>query len=279
MIRLLLFAFIIGSALFVGLYDFSDDFASASIAIGGLKVILGILTGLWLLSLWLKDSSIVDIFWGIGFVVLAWYYRNQIGDNSYRTDVIVWLVTLWGLRLGLYLGYRNIGKGEDYRYATWRKESGSNWWWVSFLRVFVLQGVIMWVVASPILIALSSATLTWLDWLGGILWGIGLLFETIGDWQLMVFKKNPANQGKVMNKGLWGLTRHPNYFGDAVVWWGFFCFAASVGGWFYVFSPVLMTFLLMKVSGVAMLEKTLTQTKPQYAEYIKRVPAFFPKLW
>jgi steroid 5-alpha reductase family enzyme len=177
------------------------------------------------------------------------------------------------------LGYRNIGKGEDYRYATWRKESGSNWWWVSFLRVFVLQGVIMWVVASPILIALSSATLTWLDWLGGILWGIGLLFETIGDWQLMVFKKNPANQGKVMNKGLWGLTRHPNYFGDAVVWWGFFCFAASVGGWFYVFSPVLMTFLLMKVSGVAMLEKTLTQTKPQYAEYIKRVPAFFPKLW
>ena len=242
----------------------------------GIGVIIGILTLLWLLSVVIKDASIIDIFWGIGFVVLAWLYRYLLKNESDKSLIFCILVSIWGLRLGLYLASRNLGKGEDYRYQAWRKQYGDNFWWISYFRVFLLQGFLMWIIAAPLLIIQTTTELTWLDVLGIILWTIGFAFEAVGDWQLSNFKKNIDNKGKVLDTGLWKYTRHPNYFGDTVVWWGFFCFALSVGGWWTVFSPILMTFLLMKVSGVVMLEKTLVITKPQYKDYINRTSSFFP---
>jgi len=249
----------------------------------GLGVIMACLTALWVVSLLIKDASIIDIFWGAGFVVVAWFYRYQLQATDWRSLVFCGMVTIWGLRLTLHLAFRNLGHGEDYRYQTWRKEHGKNWWWVSYLRVFLLQGVILWIVSSPFMITLShpSESLQFLDYVGIALWIVGLGFEAIGDWQLQQFKKDATNKGKVMQTGLWGLTRHPNYFGDALLWWGFFLFACSSGteALWYVFSPLLMTFLLMRVSGVALLEQKLTATRPEYEAYKKRVPAFFPKFF
>lgn len=244
----------------------------------GIGAVMLALTLLWLVSIAIKDASIIDIFWGIGFVILAWLYRYLLKNDSDKSLLFCILVSIWGLRLGLYLAYRNLGKGEDYRYQVWRKQHGVNFWWISFFRVFLLQGFLMWIIAAPLLIAQTSTEWSWLDYVGIVLWSIGLAFEAIGDWQLAQFKQNPQNKGKVLNTGLWKYTRHPNYFGDALLWWGLFCFSLSTGGWWTIFSPVLMTFLLMRVSGVVMLEKTLVITKPQYQDYINRTSSFFPML-
>lgn len=247
----------------------------------GLVVIISCLTALWLLSVALKDSSIIDIFWGAGFVIVVWFYELSSGLSDARSLVFCSIVTIWGLRLSIHLAARNIGKGEDYRYKEWRKESGKNWWWVSFFRVFLLQGVLLWLISSLYAPALSSefSELQILDYVGIGIWVIGFIFEAVGDWQLTQFRKNTANKGKVLQTGLWSRTRHPNYFGDAMQWWGYFLFACTNEQYLYVFSPLLMTFLLMQVSGVTLLEKKLTETKPQYADYLKRVPAFFPRIF
>ncbi len=248
---------------------------------GGLVVIIGILSLLWLVSLVVKDASIIDAFWGLGFVVLAWFYHFQVTDNqNVRSLVLCILTTLWGVRLALHIGIRNHGKGEDYRYQAWRLEHGKNFWWISLFRVFLLQGFLLWIIAVPLLVGQISTenNLQLFDYLGIIIWIIGFLFEVFGDWQLVQFKKNPDNKGKLLNSGLWKYTRHPNYFGDAFLWWGYFCFTISVGGYWTIFSPILMTFLLMRVSGVALLEKKLVETKPQYKEYIEKTSAFFPMM-
>lgn len=250
------------------------------IYIGGLAVILIAMTGLWLLSLIIEDASIVDIFWGTGFVIVGWYYFSQADGFDTRKWLIMVLLTIWGLRLTLHLAKRNIGKGEDFRYQKWREQFGQRWWWLSYWRVFVLQGVIMWIVSLPVLgaqINSQPAQLTLLDGVAMIIWGIGFIFEAGGDWQLMRFKANPSNKGKVLDTGLWRYTRHPNYFGDAVQWWAFYLFSLAGGVALTIISPLIMTYLLMRVSGVAMLEKTLKDTKPQYAEYIRRTSAFFPR--
>jgi steroid 5-alpha reductase family enzyme len=245
----------------------------------GLILIISLLTVLWVISLILKDASIVDSFWGLGFVVLAWFYHFKITDNqNIRSLVLCGLTTLWGVRLALHIYTRNRGKGEDYRYQEMRKQHGKNFWWVSYLRVFILQGFLLWIIAVPLLIGQTDTknNLQLFDYLGIILWLIGFLFESIGDWQLVQFKKNPSNTGKVMDKGLWKYTRHPNYFGDALLWWGYFLFTFSMGGYWTIFSPIIMTFLLMKVSGVALLEQKLSETKPEYKEYTEKTSAFFP---
>lgn len=161
-----------------------------------------------------------------------------------------------------------------------RKRIGDRFALVSLFSVFGLQGVLMWVISLPLQFAQLSrepARLTWLDFLGAALWFIGLSFEAIGDFQLTMFRINPANKGKVMDRGLWAYTRHPNYFGDALLWWGFFVIALGTPrGWWTVISPVLMTTLLMKVSGVALLEKTLVKTRPEYRDYVQRTSAFVP---
>ena len=254
----------------------------ASVFVSGFGMIISCMFLLWLLSLAIKDASIVDIFWGMGFVLSAWYYalfalQSEMGIHQ---KILLALVTLWGLRLAIYLGIRNIGKAEDYRYANWRNEYGDKWWWVSFLRVFVLQGMVMWLIGAVLVPGLANdAALSVFDYVGIIFWLIGIFFEAVGDWQLMQFKNNRDNKGKVMDKGVWRYTRHPNYFGDAMVWWGFFFFAVSASqGICFILCPILMTTFLLKISGVAMLEKSLKKNKPGYDEYIRKTSAFVPML-
>lgn len=249
----------------------------------GLLAIMIYMTGIWLLSLQMKNAGIVDIFWGPGFALAAIVYGINTPDGfGTRKILTVLLVCAWGLRLGWHIGRRNLGHDEDYRYQEWRKASGDSWWWRSYFKVFALQGVLMWIISTPLMVAqysLTPATLTVWDLLGVIVWGIGFTFEAVGDWQLTQFKADPANKGKVMRTGLWRYTRHPNYFGDATLWWGYFLIALSVpNGFITIFSPIIMTFMLMRVSGVALLEQNLKKTKPEYAEYVASTNAFFPGL-
>ena len=241
---------------------------------------LAMMLVLWLVSLAIKNASIVDIFWGAGFASIAIITFALTDGYHPRKLLITVLAVIWGLRLAIHIGWRNHGKGEDFRYQAMRKRIGDRFALVSLFTVFGLQGVLMWLISLPLQFAQISrepARLTWLDFLGAALWLIGLSFEAIGDFQLTMFRINPANKGKVMDRGLWAYTRHPNYFGDALLWWGFFLIAlATPRGWWTVISPVLMTTLLMKVSGVALLEKTLVKTRPEYRDYVRRTSAFVP---
>lgn len=195
-----------------------------------------------------------------------------------RKLLISTLVTVWGLRLTLHILLRNKGKPEDFRYQKWREENGSSWWWRSFFKVFLLQGILLWIISAPLLLAhagIKPQYLTALDWLGVILWVIGFYFEAVGDLQLKRFLARPENKGKIMNQGVWRFTRHPNYFGDSAQWWGFYLIAASAGGWWTVFSPIMMTFLLVRVSGAALLEKSMSK-KPGYRQYMASTSGFIP---
>jgi steroid 5-alpha reductase family enzyme len=245
----------------------------------GLLVILGCMAALWILSLYLKNSSIVDIFWGAGFVVVNWVYFALSPDGFLPRKLLIGiLVTVWGLRLFIHILTRNWGKPEDFRYRKWREENGRRWWWQSFFQVFLLQGLLLWIISAPLLVAQHSGLpdrLTWIDGVAVVIWGIGFFFESAGDAQLARFKADPANKGRVLDTGVWRYTRHPNYFGDAAQWWGFYLIGASAGGWWAIFSPVIMTVLLLRVSGVALLEKTL-ETRPGYKEYVERTSAFVP---
>lgn len=253
------------------------SFLSLYLTIGLVIFILMIL--LWLLSLKLKDASIVDIFWGTGFVITFWVSYLLVQNSSARILLLGSLVTIWGLRLSIHIYQRNHNQPEDFRYAKWRADAGASWWWKSFFKVFLLQGILLLIIAAP-LIAVNSSTPTPLqcncDLVGAGLWLIGFMFEAGGDYQLKKFKQNPNNKGKLLTTGYWSVTRHPNYFGDAAQWWGFYLIAFSAGAGWTIFSPIIMTYLLLKISGVAMLEKTLKETKPGYADYIKRTSAFFP---
>lgn len=241
-------------------------------------VILASMVLLWLLSLALKNSSIVDIFWGMGFVMIAWLAFSLGQGYIPRKQLVAVLVTMWGVRLALHIFFRNWGKGEDFRYAKWREENGPRWWWVSFFQVFLLQGFLMWIISTPLIAAETSGfpvIITPLDAIGVVVWMIGFLLEVLGDLQLMSFKQNPKNKGKLFTKGLWRFTRHPNYFGESVLWWGYYIIALASGSWWTIFSPILMTYLLLRVSGVAMLERTM-KMKPGYEEYIRKTNAFLP---
>jgi steroid 5-alpha reductase family enzyme len=252
----------------------------ASAPVLALGVIFAVMVVMWLLSVKLRDASIVDPYWGSGFVLLAWLYFFLEEAMTPRKWLVVALVTVWGLRLSLHLLRRNRGKGEDYRYRAMRESWGQRFWWVSLFTVFLLQGLIQWTVALPIWQSMRSArpsSLTWIDFVGVAVVVVGLMFETFGDLQLARFKSDPANRGKLLTHGLWRYTRHPNYFGDALVWWGLTLIALSTPTslWTLV-SPVTMTILLMKVSGVALLEKELSKSKPGYREYVESTNAFFP---
>lgn len=250
-----------------------------SVYLIGLAGVLGLMTVLWLISLAIKNSSIVDIFWGAGFVLVGWLYYFLAPDGFIvRKFLIAALATIWGLRLSIHIFLRNKGKAEDFRYQKWRKENGAKWWWKSFFQVFLLQGLLMWLISMPLLAAQYYGgvdRLTVFDYMGIVLWAIGFLFEAAGDLQLAQFLKDPANRGTVMRSGVWHYTRHPNYFGDSTQWWGFYLIALAAGGWWTILSPVVMTYLLTKVSGVALLEKTMS-TRPGYREYAEVTSAFIP---
>jgi steroid 5-alpha reductase family enzyme len=245
-----------------------------------LLVALAYMTAIWLLSLVLRDASIVDVFWGLGFVLMAAVYAVVTDGFVGRKVLIITLVTVWGLRLAIHIFLRNRGKGEDPRYRRWRDEAGESFWWVSLFRVFLLQGLLLWLISAPILAAQFNKTpghFTVIDGLGTLVWCVGLFFEAVGDWQLVQFKADPANKGKVMRSGLWAYSRHPNYFGEATLWWGCFLIAAGTKwGFWTIVSPIAITVLLLRVSGVALLERTQVQTKPQYRDYIESTSAFVP---
>ena len=248
----------------------------------GLGVILTVFTLVWVLSVRRRDASIADICWGLGFVLLAWLYCFLSPVLTPRSWLVAALMTLWGTRLSMHIFRRNRGKGEDPRYRAMRAAQGRAFWWRSLFTVFWLQGVILWFVALPLLVAVRAtqpAALTAVDGLGLLLFAVGFGFEVVGDSQLARFRAEPDNRGKVLESGLWRYTRHPNYFGDATMWWGMYALAASTpGGWLSVLSPSLMTLLLMRVSGVTLLEDGLKTSKPGYRAYMARTPAFFPRL-
>ncbi len=249
----------------------------------GLGVALGYVICVWLLSLAVGRVAIIDAFWGPGFVLIAaiCFAMTLSGQPPHREIILLGLVAIWGLRLGLHLGIRvSRERHEDRRYAAMRDKWQPHWWIKSLGIVFLLQGVIMWFVALPVITAFvrtaSERSLIWLI-LGIICWTVGVFFETVGDWQLAAFRANPENRTKVLNTGLWGLTRHPNYFGDFAVWWGLWLASFSCGCPVWtILSPMAMSFFLLKVSGVTLLEKDISERRPGYAEYVRTTNAFFP---
>lgn len=254
----------------------------AAMILNSLLVLTAAMTCLWLISLARRDASIVDPFWGMGFVVVAWISAASFpsAQGIGRTWLLAALVTVWGLRLSLYLLWRNWGHGEDRRYRAMREHHGPRFWRVSLFTVFLLQTVILWIVSLPIQATIAAGATTplgWLDLAGATAWTIGLFFESVGDIQMARFQADPANKGRVMDRGLWRLTRHPNYFGDFCVWWGVYLIAAAGGAWWTIFSPLIMSFLLLKVSGVTLLEKSIAARRPDYAAYQARTSAFLPR--
>jgi len=253
-----------------------------SIFITNLAAVMAMMFAVWLLSLIKGDASIVDVFWGLGFVVVAWLTFLQADGYLGRKVLITVLTTLWGLRLALHILIRNWGHGEDRRYQAWRAQYGARFWWVSLFTVFGLQGVLLWAISLVLQVGQLSAIparLVVLDFMGVIIWAVGFIFEAVSDWQLYRFKADPENKGKVMNKGLWAYSRHPNYFGESLVWWGLFLITlATPGSAWTVISPMVITFLLLKVSGVTLLEKTIVDSRPEYREYIETTSSFIPRL-
>jgi steroid 5-alpha reductase family enzyme len=262
--------------------DLPLDDLLANLGWSALAVVV-LLAGVMALALRLRNQSIIDAVWGPGFVVVAAVsYLLSAGDggDGTRRLVVLLLTAAWGLRLGLHVGIRNRGKGEDRRYtALMRKRTGPL---VPFLvrKIYGFQGVVMWVVSLPVQVAMYQSTpLGLLGWFAVALWVVGFLFEAVGDWQLVRFKADPANEGAIMDRGLWSWTRHPNYFGDCCVWIALFLLALGHPlGLLTVVSPLLMTWLLVRGSGAALLERGMTRRRGQaYADYVARTSGFFPR--
>ena len=243
-------------------------------------IIVIFVTLLWAWSVFIKNVSIIDVFWGIGFVSVNVFYAFMSGDLTARKLLVLILVSIWGLRLAIYLAIRNNGKGEDFRYQEFRRNYGpKRYWWFSFFQTFLLQAVLIMIISLPLLginTSASSGSLNSLDYLGIVVWVVGFVFEAGGDYQLMRFKKNPTNKGKVLDIGFWKYTRHPNYFGDSAVWWSYAIFSIASGGYWQIIGSIIMTLLILKVSGVSLLEKSLKDKKPLYIDYIKKTSSFLP---
>lgn len=237
------------------------------------------MTGLFVVALVRKDNSLADIGWGLGFILVAALTFFIEPGFTLRSLLVTGLVVIWGLRLAVYVFIRNTGRCEDFRYAKWRREWGRRFILRSYLQVFLLQGLLMLIIVYPVVLVNRTADGPWTAWdvLGAALWLLGFFFESVGDFQLLRFKRDPASKGKIMTTGLWATTRHPNYFGEATQWWGLFVIALSVRfGWTAVVSPVTITFLLLRVSGVTRLEKKY-EGNPEFAAYARATSAFIPR--
>jgi steroid 5-alpha reductase family enzyme len=246
-------------------------------SIVGLGAILTMAFATWCVSVRKRDVSIVDSMWPLFFVVAALGYAATVSQRGPRAQVVLVLVCLWALRLSGYLTWRNWGEPEDRRYQAIRRRNEPHFALKSSYLIFGLQGVLAWIVSLPLLPAIAApGSLNALDLVGTAIWLAGFVFESVGDLQLARFKSVPANRGRVMNQGLWRYTRHPNYFGDTCVWWAFYLFALAGGGWWSFIGPLLMSFLLLRVSGVALLEKDIGRRRAAYADYVLSTNAFFP---
>lgn len=244
-----------------------------------LALILFIYMSFWfLVSVLKRRNDVADVAWGLGFVLIVWSAFFISENYSIRSLLVNFLVSIWGLRLAWHISKRNKGKAEDYRYLAWRKEWG-NWFYVrSYLQVYLLQGVFLFLIVSPVLFINKNvgSTLNFIDGLGAIIWFIGFLFEFVGDAQLKSFLKDQNNKGHLMQSGLWRYSRHPNYFGEVTQWWGLWLIAMSISGaWLSIVGPLTITILILKVSGVPLLEKKMAENK-EFAGYKKRTSIFFP---
>ena len=244
-----------------------------------LILILFVYMSLWfVVSLIKKRNDVADVAWGLGFVLMTWTSYFLSGDPGIRGLLVGILVSIWGLRLAWHIYRRNKGKAEDYRYLAWRKEWGKWFYPRTYAQVYLLQGMFLFLIVMPVLLVNKSmgTALGILDLFGVALWVFGFCFESVGDAQLARFIKNPENKGKLLQSGLWAYTRHPNYFGEVTQWWGLWIVALSVpNGWFGIIGPITITFLILKVSGIPMLEKKMTEN-PEFTEYKRRVSIFFP---
>lgn len=234
----------------------------------------------WIYSLIKNNVTIADSLWGVGFILIAWITFFNTEGFIYRKILITALVTLWGLRLFIHITKRNRGKGEDPRYTEWRKEYGDNFKFVSLFKVFLVQALFLWIISLSIQIGSLSKTpdyITLFDLLGLAVWAGGFLIESFADYQLSSFLKKPENRGKIMNRKLWRYSRHPNYFGESAMWWGIFIIALSVPqGYITIISPVVITYTLLRITGVTLMEKTIFGDNPEYKEYVRRTSSFIP---
>lgn len=240
-------------------------------------VVLGYMSFWFLISVFFKRNDVADIAWGLGFLLLALISFFREGFEFDRGFLVTLLVLFWAFRLSIHIYFRNRGKTEDYRYKKWREEWGK-WFYIrSYLQVFVLQGILMLLISSAFLMVniFRGGSFTWLDILGVVIWFFGFFFETVGDWQLMKFVKT-KKKGEIMKTGLWKYSRHPNYFGEVVQWWGIWIIALSVDyGFWAIISPLVITILILKISGIPLLEKKM-EGNPEFEKYKKRTSVFFP---
>ena len=252
---------------------------TAQVFLSAALALLAFMSGMYLVGLLARDNSLVDIAYGPAFVVAGWSAWWQAGAPAHvRPLLLLVLVTLWGVRLGLHLGLRHRGRGEDFRYRQFREAWGRTLVWRSFLQIYLLQGAVVLVILSPALLAIAAPGPgpRGTDLAGVLLFGLGFLFEAVGDWQLLRFKRDPANRGRIIQEGLWSWTRHPNYFGEAVLWWGILLVGlGSPLGLLGLISPLTIAFLLLKISGIPMLEARYAGD-PAFEAYRARTSAFFP---
>lgn len=231
----------------------------------------------WGVSLLKRNVAIVDSLWALFFVAACAAYASAQHALSERAWIVLVLVVCWALRLSGHITIRNWGEGEDYRYRAIRRNNEPGFQFKSVYIVFGLQAVLAWIISLPLFVAIGSdRPLNAIDCLALCLWLFGFAFEAIADWQLAAFRRAPGNAGKILDRGLWRYSRHPNYFGECCLWWGFYLFAAAAGGWYAVLAPLLMTVLLLRVSGVALLERAMVVRRPEYREYMDRTNAFIP---
>jgi len=245
--------------------------------LNALPALLGAAALTWVLSALKRNVTIVDTLWSLLFVIAAGVYVASVEPPSPRAWLVLGLVGAWGLRLATYLAWRNWGHEEDRRYQAIRRRNEPNFALKSLWLIFGFQAVLAWIISLPLAGAVAGdAPLGLLDGLGVALWALGLSFEAVGDGQLARFKADRANAGRVMDRGLWRYTRHPNYFGDFCVWWGLYVLALAAGAWWTIVGPLIMSFLLLRFSGVRLLERDIGERRPAYAEYVRRTNAFFP---
>lgn len=272
----------VAAAAYFLLADGSQAARLLELALAAALAIWALLTLVWLASLVRRDTSIMDIAYPLAPLAAAAVVAARAGPIGAHGWITLAACAAWALRLALHVAIRNLPHGEDARYAKWRARSGARWWWWSYFQVFLLQGVLVWGWALPLVFALArpAAPLAWNDALGLLVLAAGVTFEAGADWQLARHRADPARRGTVLQAGLWALSRHPNYFGEALVWWGFFFFALShPWGWIGIVSPLYVTWFMNQGSATRMTDAYLHKHRPDYAAYAARVPAFWPRLW
>ncbi len=261
--------------------------ASGQLAAGFLSDFLqfGIWLWLWLTVVWgislvKRDASIMDIAYGLLLLAAPWWIYQHLGADGQDAHLLLLALTTLGFgRYSLYILWRNLPHGEDPRYARWRQRSGARFWWWSYFQVFLLQGVVIWIWAIPLLFGLSATGhIGFWHVAGALVWLVGFVFEAGADWQLSRFKRLRTDRSQLLNTGLWALTRHPNYFGQTCMWWGYGVFAlAHPFGWLSAFPVAYVTWFMNKGSATSLMERHMLKTKPAYADYCASVPAFFPR--